>query len=202
MGSYLSTLTSCATARTASITLSKIPTQSRASPGWTSATQSTCRLFSSSSGSVSNDSLPRNSKFYEEIFCATDFNENHLDSLDTTEIVDERLRVEESNFLMDDELGRGRGNGSSTASTSTTLQRDFDGEGYKEDADSIVETIDMIRRDILLTTTTTTTIVTTNDWKMRDSSSSSSTSKFIRQASTRSSKVQSGKWDSSCDEII
>ena len=102
---------------------------------------------------------------------------------------------------MDDELGRGRGNGSSTASTSTTLQRDFDGEGYKEDADSIVETIDMIRRDILLTTTTTTTIVTTNDWKMRDSSSSS-TSKFIRQASTRSSKVQSGKWDSSCDEII
>ena len=107
-----------------------------------------------------------------------------------------------------------------TPSTSTSLQRDFDGEGYNEDVDSIADLIDSMRRDFLLTTTTTmtmtktamttttttTTTKKTTDPEMRESTSTKEFerefSRELSQASTRSGGAQSGKWDSSVDQII
>ena len=101
-----------------------------------------------------------------------------------------------------------------TPSTSTSLQRDFDGEGYNEDVDSIADLIDSMRRDFLLTTTTTMTTMTTTttttkkttDPEMRESTSTKEFerefSRELSQASTRSGGAQSGKWDSSVDQII
>ena len=166
------------------------------SPDWTSATRSSRRLVSTCSDSV--NSLSGNLKAVEKDFPAHYTNSNvHLLEPPRSRKLYDRLEVEGSGFLS------GEGGGSSTASTSASLQKDFDGEGFKEDVDSIVDTIDFMRRDILLTTTVTTmTIITTSDWKPRDSMKTASTRKLEREMSTRSSKVQSGMWDSSCDEII
>jgi len=185
MGSYLSTLTSCATTRTASMTMtmSKIPHHSCSNMEWNSTRclVTTCSI----------NSFPGN--FVEDLFSTAEANDYLLKP---NRDFDDRLATAGSSSFVD----RGRCDGSSTASTSTSLQRDFDGEGYKEDVDSIVDTVDLMRRDILLTTTsTTTTIITTTD---RNSRQTASTRKLERELSTRSSAVRSGNWDSTCDEII
>lgn len=104
-------------------------------------------------------------------------------------------------------LGRRRGT-PSTSTTTTSLQRDFDGEGYNEDVDSIADLIDSMHRDFLLTSTTT-TMTTTRKTTEPDMRGSTTIKKYDRefsrelsQTSTRSGGAQSGKWDTSVDQII
>merc|ERR1712212_682236 len=88
-------------------------------------------------------------------------------------------------------------------------RRDFDGEGYNEDVDSIADLIDSMHRDFLLTSTTTTMTTMTRKTTEPDMRGSTTIKKYDRefsrelsQTSTRSGGAQSGKWDTSVDQII
>jgi len=209
MGTHLSALTSCTSRRTASITLTKLPHHGhgRASADWTSATRSTRRLVSSHSESIGSFHGAKSASYYA------------LWPEEEEETIHRRFldggggggAGRGSSFTVDESVGREKGS-STTTSASTSLQRDFDGEGYREDVDSIVDLIDLMHRDVLLlpptpsdtmteTMMTTTMTSTTGDSRPSDPSSSS-TRKLNRELSTRSVKTQSGKWDSSVDNVI
>jgi len=209
MGTHLSALTSCTSRRTASITLTKLPHHGHgcASADWTSATRSTRRLVSSQSESIGSFHATRSHSYYAH------WPEEEEEELNRQRFLDggggggdERG----SSFTGDGSVGREKGS-STTTSTSTSLQRDFDGEGYREDVDSIVDLIDLMHRDVLhlpptpsetMPETMMTTMTTSTGDSRPNDSSSSSKRKLNREFSTRSVKTQSGKWDSSVDNVI
>ena len=107
-----------------------------------------------------------------------------------------------STLTVDQSVGREKSSSTNT-SASTSLQRDFDGEGYKEEVDSIVDLIDLMHRDFLLLPTTTeeTEVMTTTE--MTTTTTTTPTKRqFSREMSRTSVKTQSGKWDSSVDDVI
>jgi len=186
MGTHLSALTSCASRRTASINLSKMPHSKRrcTSADWTSATQSTRQLVPADSDSTG--SFRASNCLSGDAFRATG----------EVKLTHRRYLSGGSSLIVDDSLENGP---SRTPSTSTSLQRDFEGDGYGEEVDSIVDLIDFMHRDVLVPTTVT--AESTIDTRFNQSSSSSSSSSSSNEMRT-STTALSGKWNSSVDDVI
>jgi len=135
MGTHLSALTSCASRRTASINLNKLPSFGKeySSAEWASATHSTRRLVSNHYDS--------DASFYAS---------RHAMETDAGRARPSHLRrhrssgcMDGSTLTVDESVGREKSSSTNT-SASTSLQRDFDGEGYKEEVDSIIDLIDLM----------------------------------------------------------
>lgn len=185
MGSHLSALTSCATSRTASITLTSRGTDSES---WTRSTHHLVSHHPDSIDSLYAPDTSEDASFVDDELWSPEYQASMRRGL----VLGERGGDDESALAVDEGGGREK-----ASSTTTSLQRDFDGEGYKEEVDSIADLIDVMHRDFLQTTTTT-----TDSTKRPPTSGSASTRKLSREMSRRSVKTQSGKWDSSVDEII
>jgi len=210
MGTHLSALTSCASRRTASINLNKLPSFKKeySSAEWTSATHSTRRLVSSHYESDASFYASRHAMETDAGRARQSHLRRHLSS----------GCVDGSTLTVDESVGREKSSSTNT-SASTSLQRDFDGEGYKEEVDSIIDLIDLMHRDfLLLPTTTEGSDVTTTTTRcgldqprietatMETTTTTTTTTptkrQFSREMSRTSVKTQSGKWDSSVDDVI
>jgi len=193
MGTHLSALTSCASRRTTSINLNKLPSFGKeySSAEWTSATHSTRRLVSNHYDSDASFYASR----HEIETGAGRARQSHLRRHLSSGCMDG------STLTVDESIGREKSSSTNT-SASTSLQRDFDGEGYKEEVDSIVDLIDLMHRDFLLLPTTTegSDVMTTTT----EMTTTTTTTKrqFSREMSRTSVRTQSGKWDSSVDDVI